>query len=205
MINNSRAITALYSDPECPFCHRTRIVMYEKNVSADIEHIKNGDWPENIAAINRYGTNPVLVDRDLVLFNTDIIISYLDERFLQPPLMPADPASKAQMRLMLYRIDKDWYSLWPALVGEEKSSMNKARKTIQEDLVVLSPLFAKSAFFMGNNFSLLDCSLAPLLWRLPFLGIKLPAKAKVIEDYGQRIFARDSFQASLSEIEREMR
>ena len=205
MKSNSRAITTLYSDPECPFCHRARIVMYEKNISAHIEHIKNGDWPEDIAAINRYGTNPVLVDRDLVLFNVDIIINYLDERFLQPPLMPADPASRAQTRLMLYRIDKDWYSLWQALVGEEKGKMLKARKTIQEDLTVLAPLFTHSSFFMNDDFSLLDCSLAPLLWRLPMLGIKLPTKAKIIEDYAQRIFARDSFQASLSDIERDMR
>ena len=106
---------------------------------------------------------------------------------------------------MLHRIDKDWYSLWNALMGLEKGKMSKARKTVEEDLTVLAPLFTQSKYFMSDEFSLLDCSLAPLLWRLPILKIKLPAKAKAVEDYAERIFARDSFQASLSEQERAMR
>ena len=206
MVNsNRRAMMTLYSDPSCPFCHRTRIVMHEKNITANIEDIVEGQWPEDVATANPYGTSPTLIDRDLVLFNANIIINYFDERFLQPTLMPIDPASRAKTRLMLYRIDKDWYSLWDALTGVEKGKAAKARKIIQEDLTVLAPIFKESAFFMSNNFSLLDSSLAPLLWRLPMLNIKLPAKAKAVEDYAQRIFARDSFQASLSDIERDMR
>ncbi len=203
--DNRRAMLTIYSDPSCPFSHRTRIVMHEKNIVANIEDIIDGQWPEDVAAANPYGTSPTLVDRDMVLFNSNIIIDYFNERFVHPPLMPADPAARAKARLMLHRIDKDWYALWSALTGSEKSKTAKARKTIQEDLIVLAPLFAESPFFMSKEFSLLDCSLAPLLWRLPSLNISLPAKARAVEDYAERIFARDSFQASLSDIERDMR
>jgi len=203
--SNRRSMMTVYSDPSCPFSHRTRIVMQEKNITANIEDVIDGQWPEDVAAATPYGTSPVLFDRDIVLFDSNIINNYFDERFLQPPLMPSDPASRAQARLMLHRIDKDWYSLWNSLLGIEKGKMSKARKTVQEDLTVLAPLFEQSAYFMSNDFSLLDCSLAPLLWRLPLLKIKLPPKAKAVEDYAERIFARDSFQASLSSVEREMR
>ncbi|MDH5591251.1 MAG: glutathione S-transferase N-terminal domain-containing protein [Gammaproteobacteria bacterium] len=203
--NNRRAVMTVYSDPSCPFSHRTRIVMHEKNIEANIEDVVDGQWPEDVAAANPYGKNPTLIDRDLVLFDSNIIIDYFDERFLQPALMPVGPVARAKTRLMLHRIDKDWYSLWDALTGTEKGKASKARKIIQEDLTVLSPLFAESAFFMSDEFSLLDCSLAPLLWRLPMLNIKLPTKAKAVAEYAERIFARDSFQASLSDIERGMR
>jgi len=119
--------------------------------------------------------------------------------------MPVDPVARAKARLMLHRIDKDWYSLWHALSGRERGKTSKARKTIQEDLTVLAPLFESSPFFMSDEFSMLDCALAPLLWRLPSLNIKLPASAKAVESYAERIFKRDSFQASLSEAERAMR
>jgi stringent starvation protein A len=200
--NSRRAMMTVYSDPACPFSHRTRIVIHEKNINANIENIIDGQWPEDVAASNPYGTGPTLMDRDLVLFNSNVIIDYFDERFPHPALMPVDPVARAKTRLMRHRIDKDWYSLWPALVDGKPA---KARKTVQEDLTILAPIFAESEFFMGNSFSLLDCSLAPLLWRLPMLGIKLPASAKAVEAYAQRIFARDSFQASLSDLERSMR
>ncbi|MDB2705743.1 glutathione S-transferase N-terminal domain-containing protein [Pseudomonadota bacterium] len=206
MVNsNRRSMMTVYSDPECPFSHRTRIVIQEKNITANIEDIVDGHWPEDIAAASPYGTTPVLFERDITLFDSNIINAYFDERFLQPPLMPSDPSSRASARLMLHRIDKDWYSLWNALMGLEKGKMSKARKTVEEDLTVLAPLFTQSKYFMSNEFSLLDCSLAPLLWRLPLLKIKLPAKAKAVEEYAERIFARPSFQASLSEQERAMR
>lgn len=203
--SNRRAMMTLFSDPSCPLCHRTRIALREKNISASIEDITDGHWPEDIAAANPYGNSPTLVDKNLVLFNPNIIIEYLDERFVHPPLMPSDPAERAQTRQMLYRIDTDWYSQWNALLGKERGKMAQARKSIQEDLTVLAPLFAESPFFMSDDFSILDCAIAPLLWRLPMLSIKLPPKASAVEDYANRIFARDSFQASLSDAEREMR
>ena len=205
MVDINRAMMTLYSDPLCPFSHRTRIVLHEKGIEADIVDIIDGHLPEDVAASNPYGTGPTLVDRDLVLFDSNTIISYLDERFLQPTLMPSDPVSRAKTRLMLHRFDKDWFSHWLALSGAEKGKTTKARKMIQQDLTVLAPLFEQSEFFMSKDFSLLDCSLAPLLWRLPMLNIKLPTKAKAVEDYAKRLFSRDSFQASLSSLERNMR
>lgn len=195
----------VYSDPNCPFSHQTRIVIQEKNLETNIEDLVTGEWPEEVAAANPYGSGPTMFDRDLVLFDARVIMDYFDERFPHPPLMPVDPVARAKARLMLHRIDQDWYSLWQALSGRERGKTSKARKTIQEDLTVLSPLFDGSPFFMSDEFSMLDCALAPLLWRLPSLNIKLPASAKAVESYAERIFKRDSFQASLSDAERSMR
>ncbi|MCX4188400.1 glutathione S-transferase N-terminal domain-containing protein [Methylophaga sp. OBS4] len=203
--NNRRSMITIFSGPSCPFSHQARIVINEKNIEANIQDLVEGQWPEDVAAANPYGTGPTLFDRDLVLFNSRVIIDYFDERFPHPPLMPVDPVARAKARLMLHRIDKDWYSLWNALSGLEKGKTSKARKIIQEDLTVLAPLFESSRFFMNAEFSLLDCSLAPLLWRLPYLNIKLPDKAKAVETYAERIFKRDSFQASLTDAERAMR
>ncbi len=195
----------VYSDPNCPFSHQIRIVIQEKNIETNIEDLVAGEWPEEVAAANPYGFGPTLLDRDLALFDARVIMDFFDERFPHPPLLPVDPVARAKARLMLHRIDKDWYSLWQALSGRERGKTSKARKTIQEDLTVLSPLFENSPYFMGNEFSMLDCTIAPLLWRLPSLNIKLPASAKAVESYAERIFKRDSFQASLSDAERNLR
>ena len=204
--SNRRATITVYSDPTCPFSHRTRIIIQEKKIdNINIENVTAGQWPEEVAAANPYGVSPTLFDRDLILFDSSVIADYFDERFPHPPLMPVDPAERAKTRLMLRRIDKDWYSLWNTLTGSEKSKAQKAKKLVLEDLTVLAPLFEASPYFMSNEFSLLDCSLAPLLWRLPMLKIKLPEKARAVEDYADRIFRRKSFQASLSDAERAMR
>lgn len=205
MNNNRRSMMTVFSDPACPFSHQMRIVIKEKDIEAQIEELVAGEWPEEVAAANPYGSGPTLFDRDLVLFDSRVIIDYFDERFPHPPLMPVDPVARAKARLMLHRIDKDWYSLWDALSGRERGKASKARKIIQEDLTVLSPLFESSTFFMSDEFSMLDCTLAPLLWRLPSLNIKLPASAKAVEKYADRVFRRDSFQASLTDVERAMR
>jgi len=205
MNNNRRSMMTVFSDPTCPFSHQMRIVINEKEIDAQIEDLIEGEWPEEVAAANPYGSGPTLFDRDLVLFDSRIIIDYFDERFPHPPLMPVDPVARAKARLMLHRIDKDWYSMWNALAGRERGKATKARKIIQEDLTVLAPLFENSPFFMSDEFSLLDCTLAPLLWRLPSLGIKLPASAKAVENYASRIFRRESFQASLTDTEKAMR
>lgn len=204
-MNNRRSMMTLFSEPDCPFSHQIRIVIQEKEIEARLVELVPGEWPEEVSAANPYGTGPTLFDRDLVLFDSRVIIDYFDERFPHPPLMPVDPVARAKARLMLHRINKDWYSLWDALSGRERGKGAKARKSIQEDLTVLSPLFESSTYFMGDEFSLLDCTLAPLLWRLPALNIKLPETAKAVENYAQRLFDRDSFQASLSDIERAMR
>ncbi|QBQ53895.1 glutathione S-transferase N-terminal domain-containing protein [Nitrosococcus wardiae] len=200
---SKRSITTLYSDPLCPLCHRTRIVVAEKNISTDIIDIDPDRLPEDLVQLNPYNSTPTLVDRDLVLYESQVIMEYFDERFPHPPLMPVDPISRARIRLMLYRIDREWYRL---LGNTPRSSIGpKARKMLIEDLTVLSPAFEKTPFFMNEEFSLLDCALAPLLWRLPALDVKLPPQAKLVEEYANRIFSRDSFQKSLSNAEREIR
>lgn len=195
----------LYSDPACPFCHRTRLAIAEKEITVTLRDSRLNPWSEEIAVAVPYGKSPVFVDRDIVLFDSNIIIDYLDARFLQAPLYPLDPALKAQLRLMLYRIDHDWYSLWDALSGAKKAKMAEAKRTLREDLMVLAPLFGASPYFMSDSFSILDCSLAPLLWRLPMLKIKLPSKANAVDAYAKRLFSRPSFQASLTNEERAMR
>ncbi len=202
MSNNRRANLTVYSNPSCPFSHRTRFAIQEKKIEVEITEVIDGQWPEDIAAANPYNTFPTLVERDLVLFDANIIIEYFEDRFPHPKLMPIDPAERAKMRLMLLRLEKDWYSLWPSLINTKSS---KAHKTLQEDLTVLAPLFEDKPYFMSDEFSVLDCAIAPLLWRLESLNIKLPNSAKAVQAYAERIFAREGFQASLSDIERDMR
>lgn len=200
-----RANMTLYTDSTCVFGHQARLVIEEKSIEAEIEEVIEGHWPEDVIAANPYGVGPTLIDRDLVLFDAKVIMDYFDERFPHPPLMPVDPVARAQSRLMLHRLQHDWFSHWDILMGSDKTKSNRVRKTIREDLTVLAPIFDAMPFFMGKEISLLDCTLAPLLWRLPMLNIKLPTNAKPVLDYAERIFARDAFQASLTEAEREMR
>jgi RNA polymerase-associated protein len=201
--SNKRTATTLFSDPLCPLCHRTRIVVAEKNIAVDIINVDPDNLPEDLIQLNPYNSVPTLVDRDLALYESKVIMEYFDERFPHPPLMPVDPISRARIRLMLYRVDQEWYRL---LGNAPRSNIPpKVRKMLIEDLTVLSPAFEKTPFFMNEEFSLLDAALAPLLWRLPILEIKLPYQAKLVEDYANRIFSRDSFQRSLSNAEREIR
>lgn len=203
---NHRASMMLYSEPLCPFGHQVRLMIHEKNIDCEINLLNEAEWPEEVAAANPYGQGPTLFDRDVTLFDARIILEYFDERFPHPPLMPSDPASRAQVRLMLLRIYQDWYSLWPELsANREKSKMTKAKKRLREDLTVLSPLFKQSRFFMSDDMTLLDCSIAPLLWRLPQLGISLPSTARAIETYSESLFKRKAFQASLTDAERTLR
>lgn len=195
----------LYSDPSCPFCHRVRLAFAEKSVTVAIHDLSKTAWPEDIAMAIPYGKSPVLTDRDLVLFDSNIIVDYIDERFVQPPLVPYDPTLRAQLRLMRHRIDHDWYRLWPVLSGEKRGNVTTARQLIKEDLTVLSPVFETQTYFMSDQFSILDCTLAPLLWRLPMLNITLSRGSQALERYAERLFSRDSFQASLTEHERAMR
>jgi RNA polymerase-associated protein len=146
-VNSRRSNLTVYSDPGCPFSHQVRLVIHEKNIDADIINLDPLDWPEDVSAANPYGVGPTLLDRDLALFNSRIIMDYLDERFPHPSLMPADTVERAKLRLMLYRIDHDWYALWDALNGRERGKASKSRRSLQEDLTVLSPLFQSAAFF----------------------------------------------------------
>jgi len=178
--------------------------MFEKGVTAEIEYIDPNNPPESLLEINPNGSLPTLIERDLVLYDSRIIMEYLDERFPHPPLHQMDPVSRANARMVIKRIDQDWYHLLDEILnsGEKKSA--RAKKMLRESLIASVPLFEAFDYFMSEDFSLIDCALAPLLWRLPSLGIDLSETAPVITAYGQKIFSRPAFIESLSEDEKEM-
>lgn len=200
-----RSALTLYSGSTCPFSHRTRMVLAEKNIAVEIFQVDPDNPPEEFINHNPYRTLPTLVDRDLVIYNSFIIMEYLDERFPHPPLMQADPASRARVRLMLHRIDQDWYEALEEMESEDTQRANKARKILHASVIASAPLFAQKPFFMNDEMSLIDCVIAPVLWRLPYFGIELPAEAHSVAEYGSRLFSRRGFKASLTEAEREMR
>jgi len=195
----------LFSGDNDVYSHRARIVLAEKGINVDIVSVEPGNLPEDLIDLNPYGSVPTLVDRELVLYSSQVIMEYLDERFPHPPLMPVDPVSRANNRLMLYRIEHDLYSYLEQILAGGDKNATKARKSLRDNLTAVSPVFEHKPYFLSDEFSLVDCYLAPLLWRLPLLGISLPKQAAPLLDYAERIFARESFQASLTEVEREMR
>ncbi|GAB2696377.1 stringent starvation protein SspA [Aliiglaciecola sp. 3_MG-2023] len=201
---NKRSIMTLFSDTSDIYSHQVRIVLAEKGVGVEISYTDPTNLPEDLLDLNPYGTVPTLVDRELVLYKSHIIMEYLDERFPHPPLMPVYPVSRGQSRLMMHRIEQDWYSVADKIVAG-KGDLDAARNELREALLSLAPLFAETPFFMSEEFSLVDCYLAPLLWRLPALGIELTgAGSKEVLAYMNRIFARSSFKASLTDQEREI-
>ncbi len=197
-----------YSNGNDHYSQRVRLVLAEKGVAVDILDVDPRNMPEDLADLNPYRSLPTLVDRDLVLYESQVIMEYLDERFPHPPLLPVYPVARAQSRLVIYRIQKDWCGSVDTLVaGKSKDTViDKARKELRESLVSIAPIFSEKSYFMNDDFTLVDCCVAPILWRLPQLGIELPPKhGKPILDYMDRIFDRDAFQASLSEAELDMR
>jgi len=206
VIANRRSVMTLFSKPTCIHSHRTRIVLAEKNINIDIVNVDGPDLPEDLMDLNPYHTVPTLVDRDLVLYDSRVIVEYLDERFPHPPLMPVDPVTRAQFRLALFRIETDWYELADQFEPEgERRLASKSRKMLRESILASVELFAAERFFLSEDFSLVDCSIAPILWRLPVYGIDLGSQAEAIENYMKRVFDRPSFQDSLTELEQEMR
>ena len=206
VIANRRSVMTLFSRPACIHSHRTRLVLAEKNINIDIINVEGSDLPEDLLDLNPYHTVPTLVDRDLVLYDSRVIIEYLDERFPHPPLMPVDPVTRAHFRLALFRIENDWYSVAEQFEAEgERKLSNKARKELRESILASADLFKARQFFLSDEFSLVDATIAPLLWRLPIYGIELGPHAEAIESYMKRIFDRRSFRQSLTELEQEMR
>ena len=205
LIAPRKPVMTLYSGMSDPWSHRTRIVLYEKDIECQVVEVDPAKKPRELADFNPYNQVPTMVDRDLVLYDSHIINEYLDERLPHPPLMPVDPVSRAKARLMLMRFDRDWYSLLPDITGNDKKSATKARNTLRDGLTVISPLFKDQSFILGAEFTLVDCSLAPILWRLDHYGIELPRQAKPVLDYAERLFARKSFRLSLTEAERALR
>ena len=206
VIANRRSVMNLFSRPTCIHSHRTRIVLAEKNINIDITSVVGPDLPEDLMDVNPYHTLPTLIDRDLVLYDSRVIIEYLDERFPHPPLMPVYPVSRGRSRLMMFRVENDWYSLAKVILTGSNEEAEKARQELKESLLSVAPILNEAPYFMSEEFSLVDCYLAPLLWRLPAFGIELTGQgSKELKTYMLRLFERDSFQASLTEEERELR
>lgn len=201
---NKRSVMILYSGEHDAYSHRVRLVLAEKGVNVDLITVNPQALPEELLQLNPYGTFPTLIDRDLVLYEANIITEYLDERFPHPPLLPVYPVARAKSRQMVYRIEYDWYSLLKRIESTNEQDANVARKLLLDSLVSLAPLFAGKPYFLSDEFTLVDCCVAPLLWRLPQLGIELPAAAKPIKAYADRLFKRPTFKTSLTEAELEL-
>lgn len=201
----NRGVMTLFSSPDSVYCHRARIVLAEKDIQAQIEQVDPDNKPEDLFDVNPYNTLPTLVDRELVLYDSRVIIEYLDERFPHPPMMPVDPVSRAHTRLALFRIENDWYSLLPDLNGGEKSRRDKARIALRDSIAAAADVFAARPFFLSDEFTMVDASIAPILWRLALWNVRLPKQAAPVEDYMGRMFAREGFRHSLSEAELTLR
>ncbi|MDV6315991.1 stringent starvation protein SspA [Idiomarina sp. HP20-50] len=199
---NKRSVMTLYSGKDDLKSHQVRLVLAEKGVGVEITYVTDESTPEDLLQLNPYPeATPTLVDRELVLYNAQIIMEYLDERFPHPPLMPVYPVARGTSRLMMYRIERDWYSLAEKIQKGDA----QAKQELKEGILSLAPIFADTPYFMSEEFSLVDCYLAPLLWRLPAYGIELEGQgAKEIKQYLVRLFERKTFQDSLTEEEKEL-
>ena len=199
-----RSSMTLFSDPRDHYSHRVRMVLCEKGVSVDIVSVDPDDRPDELRQINPYNTLPTLLDRDLVLYQSTVIMEYLDERFPHPPLLPVYPVARAQSKLLMHRIEKDWSSAVDLLMSG--SGKDKTRNEFRESLAGIAPIFDDRKFFMNEEFSLVDCCVAPILWRLPAIDISLPEKqTKSMQRYMNDMFSREAFIDSLTESELEMR
>jgi RNA polymerase-associated protein len=201
---NRRSVMTLYCDAADPIGHGVRIVLAEKDINVDINYVDDENRPEDLNDLNPYDSILTLIDRELVIYDAQIMMEYLDERYPHPPLMPVDPVSRATNRQFRYRVIRDLYSILEGLASANEIAAANARKTIRDNLLAIAPIFSQHEYFMSDEYSLVDCCLSPLLWRLQFYGVKLTAPAKPILKYAERIFARNGFQASLSPFEREV-
>lgn len=202
---NKRSIMTLYSSAHDHYSHRVRIVLAEKGVSFDLIDVNlSPKAMEELMEVNPYGTVPTLVDRDLVLYQSEIIMEYLDERFPHPPLLPVYPVAKGRSRLMIYRVNHDWYAALDKILDPnyDIDAREILKKRLVDSITSVTPVFAELPYFLSEEFSLVDCCIAPLLWKLPKLGIELPPQAAPVLRYAERVFNRESFQASLSDVDK---
>lgn len=206
VISNRRSVMTLFSRPTDPHSHRVRLVLAEKGITYDVVEIEGEELPEDLIDLNPYNTVPTLVDRDLVLYDVRTIMEYLDERFPHPPLMPVDPVNRARFRLAMFRIERDWYSLVEVIEqSDDRAAVTRAKKELRDAVTATADAFSLKPFFLSDEFSLVDCCITPILWRLPHYGIDLPSQAKSILKYGDSMFSRPSFKNSLTEVEQELR
>ncbi len=186
-------------------CHRTRIVLCEKDIAHELTLVDPKKLPEDLIDLNPYGSLPTLIDRDLVLYNSRVIMEYLEERFPHPPLMPVGPVQRAQTRLTLFQLEHDWYPLVDIIETKGEKAVAKAKKDLTDSLASVAEVFEVTPYFLSEEFTLVDASIAPILWRLRHYGIELPKEAKAINTYADRLFEREGFILSLTEAERELR
>jgi stringent starvation protein A len=195
----------LYSATTCPFSHRCRIVLFEKGMDFQIIDVDMDNKPEDLAVMSPYGRVPVLVERELILYESNIINEYVDDRFPHPQLMPADPVMRARARLFLYRFEQELFCHIDALENGTPKVAEKARAAIRDNLTVISPVFATQKFMLGDDFSMLDVAISPLLWRLEHYGINLPKQAAPLLKFAERLFSRPPFIDALTASEKAMR
>ena len=195
----------LYSGTTDPFSQRCRIVLHEKGMDFQIIDVDMDRKPEDLAIMNPYNTVPVLVERELVLHESNIINEYIDERFPHPQLMPPDPLMRARARLFLYRFEKEIFVHVETMESGDQRKLEKARAAIRDRLNEIAPIFNKQNYIMGDEFSMLDVAMAPLLWRLNWYEIELPKSAAPVLKYAERIFQRQGYIDALTPAERGMR
>ena len=195
----------LYSGTTCPFSQRCRIVLFEKGMDFQVVDIDLFDKPEDLAVMNPYNRTPVLVERDLILYESNIINEYIDDRFPHPQLMPADPVMRARARLFLFRFEDELFSNIEALERGAQKQADKARGLIRDSLTQIAPVFAHQKYMLGDEFSMLDVAIAPLLWRLDFYGIQLPRQGAPLMKYAERLFSRPAYIEALTASEKMMR
>ena len=195
----------LYSGTSCPFSQRCRIVLHEKGMDFEVKDVDLLDKSDEIAAMNPYGRVPILVERDLTLYESNIINEYIDERFPHPQLMPADPVMRARARLFLHNFEGDLFSHLGDIVHGAPKAAEKARATVRDNLTQIAPIFTKQKYMLGEEYSMLDVAIAPLLWRLDHFGIQLPKQATPLLKYAERLFSRPAFIEALTPVEKAMR
>ncbi len=195
----------LYSGSVDPFSHRCRIVLFEKGMDFEVIDVDLANKTEDLAVLNPYGSVPVLVERDLVLSEANIINEYIDERFPHPQLMPADPVMRARARLFLYNFEKDLFSHIPDLESTDEETVDKARKTVRDNLTQMVPIFSHQSYLLGDEYSMLDVAVTPLLWRLQHYGIEMPNQAAPLLKYAERLFARPLYAEAMTPSEKVMR
>ncbi len=204
-IANRRSVMTLYADQKDLQGHSVRLVLKEKEISVEIQYVDDENKPEDLNTLNPYGKLLTLIDRDLVLYDSQIIMEYLDERYPHPPLMPVDPVARAANRQLRYRIAQDLFTLAADIDNGSEITIEKSKKLLKDNLLVLVPIFEQFKYFMSDEFSLVDLCMATILWRIDHWQIRLGSAAKPLVKYGELIFERESFQGSLSVFEKEMR
>jgi RNA polymerase-associated protein len=195
----------LYSGTTCPFSQRCRIVLYEKGMDFQIVDVDLYNKPEDLAVMNPYNRTPVLVERDLILYESNIINEYIDDRFPHPQLMPADPVMRARARLFLFRFEQELFShIEPLEKGPQKAA-DRSRVVVRDSLTQIAPVFGKQKYMLGDEYSMLDVAIAPLLWRLDYYSVQLPKQAAPLMKYAERIFSRPAFIEAQTPSEKVMR